>query len=69
MQQWLQLSKSTTTDATMLSRLRDNYATASAAERQQLANTIQQLEATHYPQLQQLQELGKEIRNDEISHK
>lgn len=69
MQQWLQLSKSTTTDATMLSRLRDNYATASAAERQQMANTIQQLEATHYPQLQQLQELGKEIRNDEINHK
>ena len=69
MQQWMQLSKSTTTDATMLSRLRDNYANASAAERKKMENTILQLEATHYPQLQQLQELGKEIRNEEISHK
>lgn len=69
MKQWIKLDKDVTTDATMLQRLRDNYATAKASERQQMANTIQQLEATHYPQLQQLQELGKEIRNDEISHK
>lgn len=69
MKQWVQLNKNVNTDATMLQRLRDNYASAKATERPQLAATIQQLEATHYPQVQQLQELGKDIRNTEINHK
>jgi len=66
MQQWLQLSKNVETDATMLQRLRDSYATAQPAQRSQLATTIRQLEGTHYPNLQRLQQLAKEIRNAEI---
>ena len=69
MKQWIQLDKNVTTDATMLQRLRDNYASAKAAERQQLATTIRQIEATYYPLLQEIQQLAKEIRNAEINHK
>lgn len=69
MQRYLQLSKAAETDATMLQRLRDNYATAQPAQRKQLAETILRLEATHYPQLQQLQQLAKEVRNAEITYK
>lgn len=69
MQQWVQLNKNSETDATMLSRLRDNYATAAAADRKQLGATILKLEATYYPQLEQLQQLAKDIRNAEITHK
>lgn len=69
MKQWIQLDKNITTDATMLQRLRDNYSTAKAAERQQLTTTIQQIEATHYPQLIEIRQLAKEIRNAEINHK
>ena len=67
MQQWIALSKTERTDATMLQRLRDNYATANAAQRQQLAPTIQRLEQTYYPLLEQLKTLAKEIRNAEIA--
>lgn len=66
MQQWLQLSKNVETDATMLQRLRDSYATQ-PAQRAQLATTIRQLEGTYYPNLQRLEQLAKEIRNAEIS--
>jgi len=69
MKQWVQLDKNVTTDATMLQRLRDNYTNAKSGERQQMATTILQLEETHYPQLQELQQLAKEIRNIEINHK
>ena len=69
MMHWLQLSKNVKTDQLMLERLRDNYATAPAAQRPQLAQSIRKLESTHYPQLQQLKQLEKEIRNTEISHK
>ena len=67
MQQWMQLSKNCETDATMLQRLRDNYATASAAQRVQLRQTILQLESSNETHLQQLRQLEKEIRNSEIS--
>ena len=66
MQQWIALSKTERTDATMLQRLRDNYATANAAQRQQLAPSIQRLEQSYYPLLEQLKTLAKEIRNAEI---
>lgn len=66
--QWLQLSKNVKTDMVLLERLRDNYATASAQQRQQLAQSIRNLESTHYPQIQQLKQMEKEIRNAEISH-
>lgn len=66
MQQWMALSKSEATDAVMLLRLRDSYATADAAQRQQLATTIRRLESTYYPMLEQLKQLAKEIRNAEI---
>ena len=66
MQQWMALSKSEATDAVMLQRLRDSYATADAAQRQQLATTIRRLESTYYPMLEQLKQLAKEIRNAEI---
>ena len=66
MKQWVHLNKDITTDATMLERLRDNYATAKPVERKQLSTTILQLEATYYPQLEQLSQLAKEIRNEEI---
>ena len=68
MQQWLQLSKNSETDATMLQRLRDNYASASAAQRNQLRQTILQLETNQEAQRVQLQQLAKEIRNAEISN-
>ena len=69
MRQWLTLSKNAETDATMLQRLRDSFATANPQQRQQLARTIHNLETTYYPQLQQLQQLAKEIRNIEINFK
>ena len=69
MQQWLQMGATLETDATMLQRLRDNYAKATPAQRQQLAGSIRQLEATYDPRLQQQQQLAKEIRNAEIAHK
>ena len=69
MQQWLQLSKNCETDATMLQRLRDNYATASAAQRTQLRQTILQLESNNETHQQQLRQLEKEIRNSEISNR
>ena len=69
MQRYLQLSKNVDTDATMLQRLRDNYAAAQPAQKRQLAETIVRLEQTHYPQIQQLQQLAKDIRNAEITYK
>lgn len=69
MQQWLRLSKDTQTDAILLQRLRDNYATSDPVQRKKMAQTILQLEATHYPQMQKLQQLAIEIRNLEISFK
>jgi len=69
MQRYLQLSKNVDTDATMLQRLRDNYATAQPAQKRQLAETIVRLEQTHYPQIQQLQQLAKDVRNAEITYK
>lgn len=69
MQQYLQLSKTVDTDALMLQRLRENYATTSASQRKQLAETINRLEATHFPQLEQLKQLAKEVRNAEITYK
>lgn len=66
--QWLQLSKNVKTDIVLLERLRENYATANPSQRPQLAQSIRNLESTHYPQLQQLQQLEKEIRNAEITH-
>jgi len=69
MTQWLQLSKNVKTDMVLLERLRDNYATAAAGQRQQLALSIKKLESTHYPQLQQLKQLEKDIRNAEITFK
>lgn len=67
MQQWLALSKTEHTDATMLQRLRDNYATADAFSRQQLAPAILRLEQTYYLLLEQLNRLAKDIRNAEIA--
>ena len=67
-EQMLQLSKNSETDATMLQRMRDNYATASAAQRVQLRQTILQLEQNNETQRQQLRQLEKDIRNAEISN-
>ena len=69
MKQWLLLSKNNETDATMLERLRDLYATSSGDQRQQLQVGIQRLEKTYYDQSLKLKQLSKEIRNDEISNK
>lgn len=69
MQQYLRLEKAVDTDAILLQRLRDNFAEAKADQRKQLAETITRLEQTHYPQLQQLQQLAKEVRNAEITYK
>lgn len=69
MKRWLILSKNTQTDAIMLQRLRDNYAMAKAEQRKQLEQSILWLEATHFPQLEQMKQLAKEIRNTEITHK
>ena len=69
MQQYLQLAKTVDTDAVMLQRLRDNYATAQPAQKPQMAETIKRMEQTHYPQLQLLQQLAKEVRNAEITFK
>ena len=69
MEQWLQLSKNTQTDAVMLQRLRENYAATPQLQRAQLTEAISHLEATHYPQLEQLKLLAKEIRNAEITYK
>lgn len=69
MQQWQQLNKALETDAIMLQRLRDNYASASLTERQQIAASIRKLESTYYPQLEQIRQLAKEIRNTEINNK
>lgn len=69
MSQWIQLSKNLETDNEMLQRLRDNYATADKTERQKLRDTILRIEDAYYPQLQQLELLGKEIRNAEILNK
>ena len=68
MQQWIELNKAEHTDATMLQRLRDNYAAADANGRQQLATAIRRLEQAYYPLLEQLKQLAKEIRNAEIGH-
>ncbi|MCR4994089.1 MAG: hypothetical protein K6A32_01710 [Bacteroidales bacterium] len=67
MQQWLSLNNTHATDAVMLERLRDNYATASPAQRQQLAPTIRRMEAVFYPRQRQLDHLAKTIRNKEIA--
>ena len=69
MQRYIALDKATQTDDTMIQRLRDNYATAKASEKQQIAKSIQRLESTHYTQLSELKQLAKEIRNTEITHK
>ena len=69
MKKWLQLKNSVQTDTEVLNRLRDNYAVSDAGQRQQLARTINRLEATYYPQQEQLRQLAKEIRNTEITYK
>ena len=69
MKKWRQLRNSVQTDSELLNRLRENYAEADAKQRSQLARTINRLEATFYPQQQQLRQLAKEIRNAEISYK
>ena len=69
MKKWLQLRNSVQTDSELLNRLRENYAEADAKQRSQLARTINRLEATFYPQQQQLRQLAKDIRNAEISYK
>lgn len=65
MHEWVQLDKELSTDGLMLNRLRDNYAAARPADRQQLATTIRQLEATYYLRLEQLRALTKAIRRAE----
>ena len=69
MQRWMELNKNNQTDAVMLDRLRENYTSAKEEKRKQLAQTIQQLEATHYTQLSECEALAKEIRNLEITFK
>lgn len=69
MKNYLQLNKNVETDAIMLQRLRDNYATAQPQQRKQLAESIRRLEGTYYPNLQRLEILAKEIRNTEISQR
>lgn len=69
MQQWVMLKKNNETDATMLKRLRDLYTTSEEKQRNQLRLAIQKLETNHYAQNQQLKQLAKEIRNEEISKK
>lgn len=69
MQAWLELRKSTDTDALMLDRLRDKYATASSAERSNMANSIRRLESSHYLHIEELRAIAKDIRNAEISAK
>ena len=67
--EWVQMSRDVDTESVMLQRLRDNYATALAHERQNLAPTIMQLEATYYSKTKQLQEFAKVIREAEQSAK
>lgn len=69
MQQWIQQSKNLQTDAIMLQRMRDNYATANKTERRKMEEAILRMESTYYPQEQQLKQLEKEIRNAEISRR
>jgi hypothetical protein len=69
MKRWLILQKNNETDATMLERMRDLYATSSDEQRKQLQVAIQRLEDSYYDQSLKLKQLAKEIRNDEISNK
>lgn len=69
MKRWLILQKNNETDATMLERMRDLYATSSDEQRKQLQVAIQRLEDSYYDQSSKLKQLAKEIRNDEISNK
>ncbi|MBQ7444168.1 MAG: hypothetical protein IJS59_09980 [Bacteroidaceae bacterium] len=69
MQTWLQLNETTDTDATMLERLREKYATAKADERQAVAAAIRRIEASHYLHIEELKQLAKDIRNAEITSK
>lgn len=69
MQKWLELRKTNDTDSVMLQRLRDKYATASQAERAQIASSIRRLEDSHYAQKEELRNLAKDIRNIEINTK
>ena len=69
MQKWIELRKTIDTDEIMLSRLRDNYAKANAAERTKIAPSIRRIEDSLYPQQEELRQLAKAIRNAEISHK
>lgn len=68
MQEWLNLSKTNATDATMLSRLRDNYSAASSTQKEQLKQTILDLEKNVELQERKLNDLAKEIRNTEIAN-
>ncbi len=67
MQNWLSLKKTTETDAVMLERLRDKYATSDAHERQTMAGTIRRLEDAHHLHLEELRILAKDIRNAELT--
>ena len=69
MQQWVELNKNVQTDATMLERLRDSFADASQAQRQQLRPAILKLENNRESMSRKLHQLAKEIRNSEISQK
>lgn len=69
MPQWLRLSKALSTDNILLERLREKYASASDKERKQIAPTIQRMEASVLAQEQAVNQLAKEIRNAEISHR
>lgn len=68
MSEWLSLSKTEQTDATMLQRLRDSYAVASSQERRELSETILRLEADYFPLVERIKQLAKAIRNTEILH-
>ena len=69
MTMWLKLKSSTGTDATMLERLRDKYATCPDGERRAVATAIRRIESSHYIHIEELRQLAKDIRNAEISNK
>ena len=69
MQQWVLLKKNNDTDATMLARLRDLYASSDNVQREKLQLSIRKIEDSYYSQTANLKQLAKEIRNEEISNK
>ena len=67
--QWVKLSQTISTDETLLERLREKYAKAKPADRKQMTSTLQKLEKTLQSQEAELNQLAKDIRNAEITHK